>query len=64
LHARRSHKTTRNVGKLLTEAAKAQASFAVILGKELEQNMFAVKNMKSGEQVDIPIDQLLAHLTS
>jgi histidyl-tRNA synthetase len=64
LHAQRSYKTTRNVGKLLTEAAKAQASFAVILGKELEQNMFAVKDMKSGEQVDIPIDQLLSHLTS
>jgi histidyl-tRNA synthetase len=64
LHARRSYKTTRNVGKLLTEAAKAQASFAVILGKELEQNMFAVKNMKSGEQVDVPIDQLLDHITT
>jgi len=64
LHTRRSYKTTRNVGKLLTEAAKAQASFAVILGKELEQNMFAVKNMKSGEQVDVPIDQLLDHITT
>ena len=64
LHARRSYKTTRNVGKLLTEAAKAQASFTIILGKELEQNVFAVKNMESGKQVDVPIDQLLEHITT
>ena len=64
LHARRSYKSTHNVGKLLTDAAKSRASFVVILGQELDQNLVAVKDMNSGEQVDIPIDQLCEHITT
>lgn len=63
VHARRSYKTTRNVGKLLTEAAKLNASFAVILGQELAGGKVVVKNMESGEQVELPQEQLLQHLT-
>ena len=64
VHARRSYKTTRNVGKLLTEAAKAHATFAVILGQELERDCIVVKNMESGEQVELQCDQLLGHVTA
>lgn len=63
IHARRSYKTTRNVGKLLTEAAKVHASFAVILGEELANGNVVVKNLESGEQVELPHQQLLQHVT-
>ncbi len=62
IHARHSYKTTRNVGKLLTEAAKVNASFAVILGEELASGNIVVKNMESGEQVELPHQQLLQHV--
>ena len=64
LHARLSYKSTHNVGKLLTDAAKSHPSFTVILGQELDQNLVAVKNMNTGEQVDIPIDQLCDYITA
>ncbi|MEO0966705.1 MAG: hypothetical protein AAFY08_16570, partial [Planctomycetota bacterium] len=47
LHARRSAKSTRNVGKLLREAAQAHARFAVILESPAEAS---VKDLASGEQ--------------
>ena len=64
LHARRSYKTTRNVGKLLTDASKANALFTVILGQELDRGCVVVKNMESGEQVEVQQNQLLDHITS
>ena len=63
IHARRSYKTTRNVGKLLTEAAKVKATFTVILGQELERDCIVIKNMESGEQVELQRDQMLVHIT-
>jgi histidyl-tRNA synthetase len=62
IHARRSYKATHNVGKLLTDAAKARASFTVILGQELVNNCVVIKNMETGEQVELPKDQLLEHI--
>jgi histidyl-tRNA synthetase len=62
LHVRQSYKTTRNVGKLLGDASKCRARFAVILGKELAENRVAVKDMESGEQKDVAIDELAAAL--
>jgi histidyl-tRNA synthetase len=62
IHARRSYKSTRNIGKLLTEAAKVHATYAVILGQELERDCIVVKNMESGEQVELQREQLLAHV--
>ena len=62
IHAQRSYKSTHNVGKLLTDAAKANASHAVILGQELESGLVVVKNMETGEQVELPQDQLLQHV--
>jgi histidyl-tRNA synthetase len=57
LHARRSYKSTRNVGKLLKDAAAAGARLAVILESPAE---FTLKNLDSNEQTDrLPIDRLL-----
>ena len=63
LHVRYSSRTTRNVGKLLGEAAKARARCAVILGDELEQGNVVVKDLDSGEQFDaVPVDGLVGRL--
>ena len=62
-HTRRSYKSTRNVGKLLTEAAKANATYAVILGEELADNNLVIKNLKTGEQESIPRGNLLSHIS-
>lgn len=52
LHVRLSTRATRNVGKLLGEAAKMRAQFAVILGDELERGRVAIKDLDTGEQHD------------
>ncbi len=62
-HTRRSYKTTRNIGKLLTEAAKTNAKFALILGEELTRGEYVVKNLATGEQVAVSKADLLDHLT-
>jgi histidyl-tRNA synthetase len=64
LHARMTYRATRNVGKLLTEAAKANARYAVILGEELANGNVVIKNMDSGEQVEIAVDDIVSHITA
>ena len=64
LHVRMSYRATRNVGKLLTEASKANARFTIILGEELEDGKVVVKNMDSGDQVEVQQDELLLHITA
>lgn len=49
LHARHTYKTTRNVGKLLKEAANTGARFAAILENA---ETCALKDLESGEQTD------------
>lgn len=49
LHARRSYKSTKNVGKLLKDAAGARARFAAIV--EQDGASATVKNLDTGEQV-------------
>lgn len=46
-HARRSYKTTKNVGKLLQDASKVNARFAVIIESATEAT---IKNLATGEQ--------------
>ncbi|MEM9419648.1 MAG: histidine--tRNA ligase [Planctomycetota bacterium] len=53
LHTRMSYKTTRNVGKLLKDAQKARARFAVIVGEGLE-----LKDLESGEQASVELGEL------
>ena len=55
LHARTSSKATRNVGKLLGDAGKARARFAVILGTELADGNVALKNLDAGSQQVVPL---------
>lgn len=57
LHARMSYKTTRNVGKLLKEAEKARARFAVIIGEDIQ-----VKDLGSGDQVAVGVERLVGVL--
>ncbi len=64
LHVRHSYRATRNVGKLLGEAGSARARFAVIVGRELDEGMLALKDLASGEQVEVPADDIAAALRS
>ncbi|MCH7847299.1 MAG: histidine--tRNA ligase [Planctomycetes bacterium] len=59
LHVRHSYKATRNVGKLMSEANKAGARFAVILGKELDEGNVVLKDLRSGEQEEIARETLI-----
>ena len=58
LHARRSYKSTRNVGKLLKEAGQHRARAAVILGGELQEGIVAVKDLAAGTQHDVSLADL------
>lgn len=62
LHIRHSYKSTRNVGKLLGEASKSHARFAVILGKELQNNLVVLKDLASGEQKEMNLNDLASRL--
>ncbi len=59
LHTRRSYKATKNIGKLLKDAADAGSRFAVILESGVEAT---VKNMATGEQSKVPLAELSAAL--
>ena len=63
LHTRRSYKATRNVGKLLKDAASASARFAVIVETDAEAT---VKDLDSGEQWSdkVALDDLAARLSA
>ncbi|MEE8154954.1 MAG: histidine--tRNA ligase [Phycisphaerales bacterium] len=62
LHVRHSYKTTRNVGKLLSEANKVRARFAVILGKELDEGNVVLKDLRSSEQEEIARETVIEML--
>jgi histidyl-tRNA synthetase len=55
LHARRSYKSTRNVGKLLKEAAGAHARFAVVVESDGE---VTVKSLDEGSQERVAIGEV------
>ena len=59
IHARRSHKSTRNPGKLLAEAGKLGARHAVILGGELSEDMVILKDLEAGNQSSIALKDLV-----
>jgi histidyl-tRNA synthetase len=62
LHARSSAKSTRNVGKLLGDAGKARARFAVILGAELADGNVVLKDLDAGSQRVVPLSGIEATL--
>jgi len=53
LHARHSHRATRNIGKLLGEAGKVRSRLAVIIGKELDAGNVVLKSLETGEQEEV-----------
>jgi len=61
MHARHSYKATRNIGKLLQDAAAQRARFAVILENEHEATL---KDLDTGSQdtTRTPIDRVPAEL--
>lgn len=63
-HIRHSYKTTRNVGKLLGDAAKSRARYAIILGKELAETppRVAIKDLASGEQTEASLTRIAEQL--
>jgi len=56
LHARRSYKSTRNVGKLLGEASKANARYALILKPDLTAEL---KDMNAANGANEPLGPTL-----
>ncbi len=62
VHARRSYRSTRNVGKLLGEASKSGATTAIILGAELADGLVQVKDLVGGEQRTEPLEGLVDRL--
>lgn len=62
LHIRHSYKSTKNIGKLLGEADKAHARFAVILDDALSGGVVKLKDLRGGEQREIRLDELEASL--
>lgn len=64
LHTRMTYRATRNVGKLLTEAAKTNTRFTVILGDELTNGTVVIKDMDSGEQTEVAVSDIVSHVTA
>jgi histidyl-tRNA synthetase len=64
LHARMTYRATRNVGKLLTEAAKTDTRFTLILGEELTRGTVVIKDMNSGEQTEVALGDIVSHITA
>jgi histidyl-tRNA synthetase len=62
LHARSNWKATRNIGKLLGDAGKARARFAVILGAEMAEGAVTVKDLDGGSQVKVPLADVVRHI--
>lgn len=56
LHARRSYKATKNVGKLIQDAAKLRARFCVILESATNATL---KNMDEQTQAAVPVSELV-----
>lgn len=67
MHARKSYKTTRNVGKLLKDASTQRARFAAFVEPSPDGASFRVqvKDLQGGGQASFPtIDEAIAHITS
>lgn len=62
LHTRMSYKQTRNLGKLLKDAEKAKARFAVILDDSAAEGQAQLKDLTTGEQQTCAIADLPAQL--
>ena len=59
LHARRSYKTTKNIGKLIQDAAKTRSRFCVILESATQAT---VKNMETQGQEGCEVSGIAAKI--
>jgi histidyl-tRNA synthetase len=50
--------STRKLGRQLESAAKAGARWAVIVGEELERDAVALKDLRSGDQRELSLDEV------
>ncbi|MBC22321.1 MAG: histidine--tRNA ligase [Phycisphaerae bacterium] len=64
LHARRSYKSTRNVGKLLADADRCGARFTVLVSSDEPEGSVVLRDMQSKNQESISIDQLAGCIRS
>jgi histidyl-tRNA synthetase len=65
LHTRFTYKTTRNVGKLLKEAAGARARYAVIPDHQAGGEQCSLKDLDTGDQTDaVPLSELTSRVSS
>jgi histidyl-tRNA synthetase len=55
--------TTRKLGKQLESAAKAGAAWAAIVGDELAEGRIGLKDLASGTQESVALDELVARLS-
>ena len=62
IHARRRYRSTRTVGKLLGDASKVGARFAVILGARAEEGMVDLKDLGGGVQETVPINEMISKI--
>ena len=60
VHARRSYRSTRNVGKLLSEAGRSGAMYAVIIGREFAEGNVVIKDLEGGTQEIVPINEMVS----
>ena len=51
-----------NLGKQLKEASSRNAGNCIIVGEEFKNNQLVIKDMNTGEQVDVNIDEFLSEL--
>lgn len=62
LHTRMNYKATRKLGKLLKDAENCRARVAILLDDDAQAGNASVKNLETGEQQAVAIDQLAQHL--
>ena len=62
LHARYSYRSTQNLGKLLKEATTARARYAVILDDGVQEGRANLKDLGTGEQEQVGLDDLVARI--
>jgi histidyl-tRNA synthetase len=62
LHAQRSYRATRNLGKLLGEAGKRGASMVLIFDESCETGVVHIKDLESGEQTEVALADLETYL--
>ncbi|MFK7788591.1 MAG: histidine--tRNA ligase [Phycisphaeraceae bacterium] len=63
LHTRMNYKATRKIGKLLKDAENCGAKVAIILDDDAGKGNASVKDLVTGDQQTIAIDQLTDHLS-